>query len=70
MKTFRLIVILTLSLVIALAVAQNTAQFQAHFLWFTIEMPAILLLFLTAVGGFVLGLLVALFMREGAQSKL
>jgi len=32
MKTFRLIVILTLSLVIALAVAQNTAQFQAHFL--------------------------------------
>jgi uncharacterized integral membrane protein len=70
METFRLIVILTLSLVIALAVAQNTAQFQAHFLWFTVEMPAILLLFLMAVGGFVLGLLVALFMRGGAQSKL
>jgi len=69
MKTFRLIVILTLSLVIALAVAQNTAQVQAHFLWFTKERPAILLLFLTAVGGFVLGLLVALFMRESAQPK-
>jgi len=70
MKTFRLIVILTLSLAIALAVAQNTARVQAHFLWFTMEMPAIFLLFLTAVGGFVLGLLVALFMRGRTQSKL
>ena len=70
MKTFRLIVILTLSLVIALAVGQNTAKVEAHFLWFTIEMPAILLLFLTTLGGFALGLLVALFMRGGAQPKL
>ena len=69
MKTVKLVLILVLSLALVLVVIQNTASVQGRFLWFTAEMPAILLLFLTAAGGFVLGLFVALFVKSGAKSK-
>jgi uncharacterized integral membrane protein len=48
---------------LATVIAQNRAPVQAHFLLITIEMPLILLLALTAFGGFVLGVLVALLAR-------
>jgi uncharacterized integral membrane protein len=65
MKKVKLVAILALSLVLLLIVAQNTAPVQGHFLWFTAEMPAIVLLLLTAAIGFMLGIIVALF----AQNK-
>jgi uncharacterized integral membrane protein len=68
-KKLKLIFILVLSLIIALIVIQNTAPIQAHFLWITVRMPVILLLLLTAMGGFVLGILVSLFTKPG-RSKL
>jgi uncharacterized integral membrane protein len=60
MKSFKLVMILLISLLLILVVVQNTTPVQARFLWLSAEVPAILLLFLTAAGGFALGLLVAL----------
>ncbi len=69
MKKMKLILIVIFSIAIALVILQNTARVQAHFLWFTAEMPVIVLLFVTAVGGFVLGLFVALLKKGNAKSR-
>lgn len=68
MKSFKLVTILVISLLLILIVVQNTATVQARFLWMSAEVPAILLHFLTAAGGFALGLLVALLGRRSAGS--
>lgn len=60
MKTTKLIGILVLVLALGIVIIQNRGPVQTHFLLITIEMPQILLLLLTAAGGFALGLLVAL----------
>ncbi len=60
MKNIKLVLILILSLALVLVVVQNTAPVEARFLWLKAEIPGIVLLFLTALGGFVLGLLAAL----------
>jgi uncharacterized integral membrane protein len=66
MKTVKLVAILLISLLLILIVVQNTTPVQARFLWLSAEVPAILLLFLTAAGGFALGLLVALIGRRSS----
>lgn len=69
MKRIKLIFLLTISLALVLVVVQNTAPVNARFLWLTTEVPVIvLLLFLTAAGGFVSGLLAALLAKSGAKS--
>ncbi len=68
MKRIKLIFLLTISLALALVVVQNTAPVNARFLWLTAEVPVIVLLFLTAAGGFVSGLLSALLVKSGAKS--
>ena len=62
----KMIAVLVLSLALLLLVVQNTAPVPARFLWFKAELPTILLLFLAAVGGFILGLLVPLLGRRRA----
>ena len=69
MKTLKLVLVLTISIALVLIVVQNTASVQARFLWFTVEMSVILLLFLTTAGGFALGLIVALLAMSGGESK-
>ncbi len=69
MKKLRLILMIVCSVAIALIILQNTARVQAHFLWFTAEIPVIVMLFFTAVGGFVLGLFVAWFKKSNAGDK-
>ncbi|MFH2046231.1 MAG: LapA family protein [Pseudomonadota bacterium] len=69
MKTIKQVLVLTISISLVLIVVQNTAPIQARFLWFTTEMPVILLLFLTAAGGFILGLIVALLSKSGTKFK-
>ncbi|MFN3480217.1 MAG: lipopolysaccharide assembly protein LapA domain-containing protein [Thermodesulfovibrionales bacterium] len=64
MKTAKLIGILVLVIVLGIVFIQNREPVRTHFLFITIEMPHILLLLLTAGGGFALGLLVALFTRS------
>ena len=68
MKKIKLVLLLTISLVLVLVVVQNTAPVNARFLWLTAEVPVIVLLFLTAAGGFVSGLLSALLVKSGAKS--
>ncbi len=60
MGKIKLGLIIGLSLVLILVVIQNTAPVLARFLWFSGEVPIIVLLVLTGAGGFILGLLVAL----------
>lgn len=65
----KMAVLLLVSLGVVLVVIQNTAPVQARFLWFAAEIPAVVLLFVTAVGGFVAGLLAAFLIKRGSQSK-
>jgi uncharacterized integral membrane protein len=68
-KTFKLVVIITVCLILILTAFQNTALVETRFLWFATEMPAILLIFLAALGGFILGLLSALLVKSGGKNK-
>lgn len=58
------IVLLLLVAGLLTVIVQNRAPVQTHFLLVTIEMPHVLLLALTALGGFVVGLLVPALMRR------
>ena len=69
MQRVKLAVLLLIGLGVMLVVVQNTAPVQARFLWMTAEIPAIVLLFVTTVGGFVAGLLAALLVKRGQHSK-
>ena len=69
MKRVKLALLLTLSFALVLVVAQNTDPIHARFLWFTAEVPAVVLLFLTAAGGFISGLFVALLLKSDAESR-
>jgi uncharacterized integral membrane protein len=69
MKKMKIILISIFVIAIALVILQNTARVQAHFLWFTAEVSVIVLLFFTALGGFLLGLLVMLLKRGNGKSK-
>lgn len=67
MKQVKLTILVAIGLIVMLLVVQNTAPVQARFLWMTAEIPAVVLLFLTAAGGFVAGLLVALLVKRGSK---
>ncbi len=68
-KKVKLGLILIISIGLVLLVVQNTTPVPARFLWFTAEIPAILLLFLTTAGGFVLGMLVTMLVQRHKKSK-
>ncbi len=57
------LVLLSLVVALLIVIAQNRAPVQTHFLLITFEMPQILLLALTALAGFAVGLLVPALMR-------
>ncbi len=68
MKKFKLILLILLGVIVILLVVQNTALIETRFLWFRVEVPAIVVLFATAVGGFVSGILVALFIKNANKT--
>ncbi|MCF7855302.1 MAG: LapA family protein [Candidatus Pacebacteria bacterium] len=52
--------VLLLALLCVIVVFQNTEQVQTQVLWVTVSMPRALLLFITALIGFIIGLSAAL----------
>lgn len=60
MKRFKIIGILVLALSVAIVVLQNTESVQTNILFFTFTMSRASLLFLTALIGFIIGVLCAL----------
>ncbi|MFC1516465.1 lipopolysaccharide assembly protein LapA domain-containing protein [Thermodesulfobacteriota bacterium] len=60
MKRVKLVGIVVLALLIGIVVLQNTESVETNILFFTITMPRALLLFLTALIGFIIGLLSSL----------
>ncbi|MFW5870616.1 MAG: LapA family protein [Candidatus Sumerlaeota bacterium] len=69
MKTVKMILLLVVALALVLIVLQNQAPMQVRFLWMTGEVPGVILLFLTASAGFVLGIFAALLIKLRAKSK-
>jgi hypothetical protein len=48
---------------------ESGSRVQVHFLWLTVEMPVVLLLFLTVAEGFVLGVLTLLLIRGSVKPQ-
>lgn len=71
MKHARIITLIVILIVAIIAIAQNTASEETRFLFFTITMPRAVLLLITLLIGFVLGLFAATYIssprRRGAQ---
>lgn len=61
MKNLKLGLVLALVAALGIVILQNRDPVETHFLFFTFTLPRIVLLFLTALGGFVAGILVVLF---------
>lgn len=69
MNNFKLILILILVIFLSIIIIQNTQPVQTKITFVTIEMPLILLLIITAVTGFALGILVALYRNIKNKSQ-
>lgn len=69
MKKTKLVLALLLVIAVALVIVQNSAPVQARLFWMTLEVPVFVLLFITATGGFLTGLLAALIVRGGAKAR-
>lgn len=67
MKSIKLSLLLVLVLALAAVVLQNQEPWEVRFLWLSGDVPGIILLFLTALAGFVAGITVALLMRRDAK---
>ncbi|MEX2473043.1 MAG: LapA family protein [Gemmatimonadota bacterium] len=67
MRSVKLVVLLVSVVALAVTALQNQASWEVRFLWLTGEVPAILLLFLTAAAGFAMGISVALLMKRGKK---
>jgi uncharacterized integral membrane protein len=59
MKKAKIIVILVVSVLVLIVSLQNTQAVETKLLFATISMPRVLLLTLTFVGGFIVGLIAA-----------
>lgn len=55
MNTIKQIVVLTLIIGLAAVVFQNQSHWQVRFLWKSVDLPGFIVLFLTAVAGFIVG---------------
>ena len=69
MKKGKLILLLVLAVLLLLTVLQNQEPFRIRFLWMTGEVPGVVLLFLTALAGFIMGLIAALLIKRNAKTK-
>ena len=64
MRQVKFLLIAVLGIALGLIIGQNTGSIQGHFLWFSVDIPAILLFLLTSSVSFILGLLMPIFTRK------
>lgn len=69
MKRVKIAFIVLLCVLLIILVIQNTDPVEARFLWLTTQLPMVILLFVTTAGGFILGMLVSLFVRKERRKK-
>ncbi|MFO7766880.1 MAG: LapA family protein [Pelovirga sp.] len=63
MRTVKQVLLVVLGVLLAVVILQNTAPVRIQFLWLSGQMSTVLLLFLTAVGGFAMGVIVTLLLK-------
>jgi uncharacterized integral membrane protein len=68
-KSIKLVLLPVLVVALAAVVFQNQAPWHVRFLWLAGDVPGIILLFLTAAGGFIAGIAAALLVKRGAKSQ-
>jgi uncharacterized integral membrane protein len=68
MNKVKLVLLFVFAVALVVLIIQNRAPVHMRFLWFSAEISAVVLLFLTAAGGFILGLLAALLMKGSGKS--
>lgn len=67
MRTVKQLLLVVLGVLLAVVILQNTAPVRIQFLWLSGQMSTVLLLFLTAVGGFAMGAIVTLLLKGRAK---
>ncbi len=70
MKNAKLIAIAVLAIVLVAIMFQNRSVEEVHLLFFTVKAPLIVLLLLTSVGGFAIGILTVYLTRHDKDGKL
>jgi len=63
MRMVKQVALVVLGIFLAVVILQNTAPVRVQFLWMSGQMATILLLFLTAAGGFAMGVIVTLLLK-------
>jgi uncharacterized integral membrane protein len=69
MKTAKMVALTIIGVALVVLVLQNNAPVHARFLWLSAEVPVIVLLFLSALGGFVSGMIATLLLQRTPTSK-
>lgn len=64
MKKFKVIVLCVIVVLVMIVILQNIAAVEFQFLFYSISMSKALLLFITALIGFLIGLLFSYIMRK------
>ena len=70
MKTTKLMSLLALMMALSAVLIQNQSDWQFRFLWFTVEMPSAILLFLTMVAGLLLGFIISILLKQDINQKI
>ncbi|MGM0640472.1 MAG: lipopolysaccharide assembly protein LapA domain-containing protein [Thermotogota bacterium] len=69
MKKFKLTIIIIVSVLLFLLIVQNTNKVQTSFLWFKGEISLIVLLLITTIGGYIVGLLTSILNKRNKNKK-
>lgn len=67
--TLKLVAVVVLAVLCIVIVLQNTETVSTRVLWVQVDMPRALLLFLTALIGFIAGVTVSVFANRGRAKK-
>lgn len=67
MRIVKQVLLVVVGMFLAIVILQNTAPVRVQFLWMSGQMATVLLLFLTAVAGFAMGVIVTLLLKGKAH---